>query len=233
MVRGALVVAVALLAAAGCGGGEAADEEGSRGHQDCVAHLTWNGVEYWSAGELEAAAAARKRLGRGIVRCPGDDAPPGRDVTVLQVDGVSPSVVVAVEGEPYAWLAPGYLPESPRHPLHDALFGSPEEPSAEPGFRCEPSRTIRARALTTPAFDVVPLEVEAADEETQAFLRREGAGGVVTLDADTVVTGFERDGIPFVQAGDEFRLVLSECEGKQSEPGLAGLRRLVVQQLRP
>jgi hypothetical protein len=50
---------------------------------------------------------------------------------------------------------------------------------------------------------------------------------------DTAVEGHERDGIPFVQAGDAFSLVLRECVGSETEPGLAGLRRLVVERLRP
>jgi hypothetical protein len=228
MLRGVLVIGVALLAAVGCGGEETAVQA-----PDCVAPLTWSGVEYWGAATLEEAAAVGTRLGKGIIRCRGESAPPGRHVDVLGIEAVSSSVAVAVEGEPYAWLAPGYLPESLRHPLHDAVFGSPEGPNAEAGFRCGSSRTIRARALTTPVFDIVPLEVAAADEEAQEFLHLEGVGGIVTLDADTVVTGFEREGIPFVQAGDEFWLVLSECEGKETEPGLAGLRRLVVRKLEP
>jgi hypothetical protein len=229
MVRSALVTGVVLLAAAGCGGEQAA----VRDHVDCVAPLMWNDVTYWSAGELEEALAVGKRLGRGVVRCRGEGAPPGRDVNVLRIDGVSPSVAVAIEGEPYAWLAPGYLPESPGHPLHGAIYGSPETPNAEAGFRCQSSTTIKARALTTPAFDVIPLEVEAEDEQMQAFLLREDVDGIVTLDASTVVTGFERHGIPFVHTGDEFSLALSECEGKPTEPGLAGLRRLIVRQLSP
>lgn len=229
----ALVIGVALLAGAGRGGEEAADESGIRDHFDCIAPLTWNDVTYWSAGELEEPLALGKRLGRGIVRCRGEGAPPGREVKVLRIEDVSPSVAVAIQGEPYAWLAPGYVSESLRYPLHDVIYGSPGQPNAEAGFRCQPPRAIRARALTTPAFDVIPLEVEAEDEEVQAFLLREDVDGIVTVDASTVVTGFERDGIPFIQAGDEFSLALRECEGKATEPGLAGLRRLIVKQVSP
>jgi hypothetical protein len=230
MVRSPLVVGVVLLAASGCGG-RAPDESRLPLQGDCVAPLTWNDLTYWSAGELEEPISAGERLGRGMVRCRGEGAPPGRSANVLEIDGLKPSVAVAIEGEPRAWLAPGYLPESPSHPLHDAIYGSPRQPSAEAGFRCEPSRTIRVRALTTPAFDVIPLEVEAEDEQVQAFLLRQDVDGIVTVDASTLVVGFERDGIPFVRAGDEFLLVLRECTGKPTEAGLAGLRRLVVERL--
>jgi hypothetical protein len=205
MVRSALVIGALLVAAIGCGGEEAADDDGIRDSVDCVAPLMWNDVTYWSAGELEEPLVVGMRLGRGIVRCRGEAAPPGRRVEVLRIDGVSPSVAVAIGGEPYAWLAPGYLPESRRHPLHGAIYGSPEEPSAEAGFRCESSRTIRARALTTPALDVIPLEVEAEDEQMQPFLLREDVDGIVTLDASTVVTGFERDATPSFRREMSFR----------------------------
>jgi hypothetical protein len=144
-------------------------------------------------------------------------------------------VAVRVEGGdwPYAWLAPGYLGDSPRHPLHDAIHGSPDEPNAEDGFRCGRPRALRAHALNTPAHDLVFLTVAAEDEAAQPFLRRDGVDGIVTLDAHTVFADFERHGIPFVQRGDRFGLLLRECVGRGSEPGLAGLRRLVVERLGP
>jgi hypothetical protein len=48
-----------------------------------------------------------------------------------------------------------------------------------------------------------------------------------------IVSGFERDGIPFLKAGDEFSLTLRECVGKATETGLAGLRRLVIKEVSP
>jgi hypothetical protein len=153
----------------------------------------------------------------------------------VRIRGVSPLVAVGVEGNdwPYAWLVPGYLPEGPLHPLHDAIYGSPEEPNAEAGFRCGPPRVLRTRAVSTPSYDVEPLRVEAEDDDLQSFLLGRGVDGIVTVDADTVVRGFERTGIPFIQTGDEFTLVLRDCTGMATEPGLAGLRRLVVEEVSP
>jgi hypothetical protein len=156
-------------------------------------------------------------------------------VNVVRIRGVSPQVAVGVEGDdwPYAWLAPGYILESPLHPLHDSVFGSVEKPDAEDGFNCGRTRVIRVRAVTTPAFDVQPLTVEAEDDQLQSFLVREDVDGIVTLDAHSVVSGFERGGIPFLKAGDEFSMTLRECVGKATEAGLAGLRRLVVKEVSP
>jgi hypothetical protein len=154
-------------------------------------------------------------------------------VNVVRIRGVSPRVAVGVEGNDwrYAWLAPGYILESPLHPLHDSVFGSVENPDAEEGFNCGGTRAIRVRAVTTPAFDVQPLTVEAEDDQLQSFLVREDVDGIVTVDAHSVVSGFQLDGIPFLQAGDEFSLTLRECVGKATEAGLAGLRKLVVKEL--
>lgn len=231
MVRGVLIGAL-LLAVAGCSGGQAADESGPRGESDCIAQLLWNGVSHRSSGDLVKPVVLGERLGKG--RIPGCD-DPGQQVNVVRIRGVSPAVAVGVDDDDwrYAWLAPGYLHESPRHPLHDAIYGSPQEPNAEDGFRCGSQRTLRARALDTPEIQYVFLQVAAEDSELEGFLVRDDVDGIVTLDANTVVIGHERDGIPFVQAGDEFSLVLRECEGKATEPGLAGVRRLVVRQLGP
>jgi hypothetical protein len=234
MLRGAVLALLVLASAAGCGdgaGGEGAPEV----EPDCVARLLWHGVTYWSAGSPEEPLALGRRLGKGTVPgCDEDDA--GREVTVVEVRGTSPSVAVALEGEgdpPYAWLAAGYLSESTRHPLHDALYGGPARPDAEAGFRCESPRVLRARALTTPTFDGF-LQVEAEDEELEQFLRAGDADGVVAVDAATVVIGHERDGIPFVQAGDEFWLAVRACTGTdRAGPGMRGLRRLVIERLGP
>lgn len=232
MVRGGLLIGVIALAATGCGGGGRA-VQGGPVEPDCAAQLVWAGVSHQSSGELRQPLALGERLGRGRIPGCGDD--PGSEVNVAAIRGVDPSVAVGVEGGewPYAWLRPGYVPESPRHPLHGAIFGSPREPDAEAGFRCGRPWTIRARALSTPAHDLVPLTVAPEDEALRPILSRDGVRGVVTVDADTVFAGFERDGIPFVQAGDRFALTLRECLGTEDEPGLNGLRRLVVERLGP
>lgn len=222
--------AVALLAA-GCGGEESRERGVSE--PDCTAQLVWNGVAHHSSGARVGPSLLGKPLGRGrIPGCGGDAA---YQVNVVRIRGASPQVAVGVEGNdwPYAWLAPGYILESPLHPLHDSVFGSAEKPDAEEGFNCGGMRAIRARALTTPAFDIQPLTVETEDNQLQSFLLREDVDGIVTVDAHSVVSGFERDGIPFLKAGDEFSLTVRECVGKATEAGLAGLRRLVVKEVSP
>jgi hypothetical protein len=118
----------------------------------------------------------------GQRRIPGCVDDPAAEVNVARIQGVDPAVAVAVEGGdwPYAWLAPGYLVDSPRHPLHDAIYGSPDEPNAEDGFLCGRPRALRAHALNTPAHDLAFLTVADEDEAAQPFLRRNGVDGIVT-----------------------------------------------------
>jgi hypothetical protein len=225
-----LAVAVLLT---GCGR-EKSREDAAPDVVDCLAQLEWNGVAYRSSGDLVKPIVLGKPLGKGRIPGCGND-PVYQQLNVVGIRGVSPSVAVAVASDdwPYAWLAPGYIVESTLHPLHKSVFGSVEKPDAEDGFDCGRTRAIRARAVTTPVFDVQPLTVEAEDDQLRSFLLREDVDGIVTLDAHSVVNGFERDGIPFLKTGDEFSLTLRECVGKAAEAGLAGLRRLVIKELSP
>jgi len=205
---------------------------------DCAYPLIWNGVRHTVGADL-GESRATKPLGTGVVLGCGDPARayvPDETVTVRRIRGVDPSVAVAGTlegGSTIAWLAPGYIAESPRHPLHDAIYGGPSEPDARDGFLCGRPLTTRARALSTHGADGEPLRVQAEDASVESLLIAEGTDRIVSLDADTVITGLERHGIPYVHAGDEFTLAVRVCDGKESEPGLVGLRLLVADRLSP
>lgn len=235
IVQGVRVIAwfAAAVLLTGCGR-EGFREEAIPDVVDCLAQLHWNGVAYRSSGDLVKPIVLGKRLGKGRIPGCGND-PVYQQLNVVRIRGVSPSVAVAVASDdwPYAWLAPGYLLESPLHPLHAAIYGSPGLPDAEAGFRCGRPRSLRANAVSTPSFDVEPLRVSAKDENVQRFLLQGGVDGIVTVDAETTVSGFERNAIPFVRTGDQFALVLRDCTGKVTNPGSAGLRRLVVEEVFP
>jgi hypothetical protein len=234
IVQGVRVIAwfAAAVLLTGCGR-EGFREEGYPDVSDCLAQLDWNGVAYWGSGDLVKPIFLGERLGKG--RIPGCGNDPDYQLNVVRIRGVSPSVAVAVAGDdwPYAWLAPGYLPESPLHPLHAAIYGSSALPDAEAGYLCGRPRSLRARAISTPSFDVEPLRVSAEDKNVQRFLLQGNTDGIVTVDAETTVNGFELKGIPFVQTGDQFALVLRDCTGRATNPGQAGLRRLVVEEISP
>lgn len=220
--------------AAGCGGSLGAGEPSP--NLDCAYPLDWNDVRYHAGGELPGTSELGPDLGRGVVRgCGSEDLGyyPDEDVEVRSVEGIDPAVAVAASTkdspESFVWLAPGYLVESPRHPLHAAItkaFGL----DGHEGFICGGSLTTEARALSTPRPGQ-PLEVEAEDHEVESLLVAPGAQRLVLIEADTAISGLERHGVPFVKRGDEFVLVLRPCDGNENEPGLAGLRLLIADRL--
>lgn len=149
------------------------------------------------------------------------------------VEGIDPAIAVAASTkesfQSLVWLAPGYLVESPRHPLHAATAKSWGLDGHE-GYVCGRSLTTKARALSTPRPGQ-PLEVEADDHEVESLLVAPGTQRLVSIEADTAISGLERHGIPYVKRGDEFVLVLRACDGNESEPGLAGIRLLIADRL--
>jgi hypothetical protein len=218
-------LAVAAALAAGCG--EGADLQG-----DCEERLVWNGHDY---GGTRARPPLGERLGRTATL--GCRREPNRRVTIFGIRGVSPSVAIAVrpDGERrFLGLGPGYIVESPRHPLHRAVFGADDAPDAYKGQRCRRPRSVLARALTTPVYETRSLTVAAERRADRPYLRGHGVRGIVSFDAGSVIEGFDRGGVPFIKAGDRLRLVLRACKyGPQASPGLRGLDRLVVVRLGP
>jgi hypothetical protein len=218
-------LAVSILAAA-----LAAACAGSELHQDCVERLVWKGHDY---GGTMGRPPLGERLGRtATLGCGGE---PSRRVTIFSIRGVSPSVAIAVQprgGHRFLGLGPGYIVESPRHPLHRAVFGTDDEPDAYEGQRCRPPRSVLARAVTTPVYEEKPLTVAAARGADRAYLRGRGVRGEVSFGAGSAIEGFDRGGVPFIEAGDRLRLLLRACTyGPEADPGLRGISNLVVVRL--
>lgn len=234
--RGAVVTLLALVAA-GCGGGPTSDPE-AQPEPDCAHPLVWGGVTYDPGLDLPATHEVGPSLGSGVVLGCGDveaGGVPDELVTVRGIERINPAVAVAVNledaTEPIVWLAPGYVIESPEHPLHAAAvewLSVGESPGND--FTCGPALETRARALSTPRQNY-PLEVRADDPGVESLLTESDTQRVVSLASDTEITGLERHGVPYVERGDEFTLVLRACDGKESEPGLAGLRVLYADRL--
>lgn len=189
--------------------------------------LIWRGDTYHGTGELTAPPPRGRELGVGVVPgcndTPGAESAPDRDVRLVAIEGVTARVAVYVDDEPFAYVAGGYLVESPRHPLHDAIFGSAARPDEHAGFRCGEPRLLRARVEAAPALGRV-FRVEGMNAEAESLLERYDDGAVF-VDAATAVSGFDREGIPFVEEGVELSLTLRECKGS------GGARKLVVERL--
>jgi hypothetical protein len=232
--RVASLLCVTVLLAAGCGGSRAAGEPAP--NLDCPFPLIWNEVRYEAGIELPKTSELGPRLGRGVVRGCGSEKLgyyPDEAVEVRSVEGIDPAVAVAASTkdsfESFVWLAPGYLVETPRHPLHAAIAKAWGLEGHE-GFVCGGGLMTEARALSTPAPGQ-PLEVEADDHEVELLLVAPGTQRLVSIEADTAISGLERHGVPYVKRGDEFVLVLRACDGNENEPGLAGIRLLIADRL--
>jgi hypothetical protein len=234
----ALVIGAMVVAAVGC-----AEQETAGGTPtepaatlDCAYPLLWNEVRYEAGIDLPASSRLGPDMGPGVVLGCGSQELgyyPDEDVRVREIEGVHPSVAVAAQikgaDRPIVWLGHGYLVESPRHPLQAAIAKSSGLDGHE-GFTCSESRTTTARVLSTPAPGE-SLKIRADDPQVEALLTAPGTHRLVSIEADTAVSGLERHGVPYVERGDELVLVVRVCDGGENEPGLAGLRLLIADRL--
>jgi hypothetical protein len=129
------------------------------------------------------------------------------------VPGIDPSIAVGVhpgDRRPYIGYGEGYILESPRHPFHRAM----RRLSGNYDRRCRAPRALSGRARTTPLWAHRPL-----------LLAGQGVRGELTMDEHSRFEGFDRHGIPYIEAGDRFRALISTCiGGPNADPGLRGLR---------
>lgn len=235
LAEAALIVGLMTVAAVGCGeqnkaGGTPTEPDAAL---DCAYPLLWKGVRYEAGIDLPTSSRLGPEIGSGVVLGCGSEEMgyyPDEDVRVRSIEGVDPAVAVAALTKdadgPLVWLGHGYLVGSPRHPLHSAIATSWGLDGHE-GFTCDESRTTTARVLSTPAPGQ-PVKVKADDPEVGALLTAPGTHRLVSIEADTAISGLERHGVPYVEGGDELVLALRPCDGDENEPGLAGLRLLIA-----
>jgi hypothetical protein len=165
-------------------------------------------------------------LGEGAVPTECCDVPgecsegvPTRPVTLRAVEGVDPAVAVInaddtidlPDGFVRVYTAPGYLIELPSHPLHDAVFGSSEDPDGQARHpTCSQLRTVVGEVMETPFIGSLDLRLSEPDDPDTRELVRDG----IVVDAHTVVEGFSRDGLPFIEQGDQAAVDLRVCEAE-------------------
>jgi Family of unknown function (DUF6281) len=178
----------------------------------CEEAVEWNGERYVSVTTTHGGPGRGARLGEGeIPDCSagGRCAPPGEAVTIFRVAGIDPGVAVAAPDG--VFLAPGTFPALPDHPLHEAVFGSP----ASPSYR-EPCGTpFRFSGEVTQAS--VTLRVDPSEPAPEQLSQDDGQVWV-EFDADTVVAGFDRDGIATIDVGTPVDITARLCEGELAGP---------------
>jgi hypothetical protein len=210
--------ALLVVALCGCGGGAGASRPDE---PDCAGRFAWGGVRYQGYGPPRVAVAVGEVLRRGEIR--GCASAPPVPVRVVRLRGIDPSIAVGVRADPGSasiglFGRPGYVVESPLHPLHDAVFLGPDKPvGVEPGFRCGAPFTLRGRVAVPQSPGGIPLTLRTRRGERQ-----------LSLHAATTFSGASRHGLPFVGAGLRVRVRTRRCVGTdQASPGARGLHLLV------
>lgn len=225
---------LAALTVAGCDGDQVRSEPAP--NLDCAYPLVWNEVRYEIGVELPRDWELGASLGAGLVLGCGSDELgyyPDEGVEVRSVESIDTAIAVAAlpkdATRSIIWVAPGYLIESVRHPMHQALAPNWGYAEIADAFTCEETLRTRARSLTTPGLGQ-PLEVKADNPAVEALLVAPGGNRAVSLDPRTEIAGFDRNGVPYVSEGDEFMLVLRTCRD-ESDP-TAGAPLLLATSIR-
>jgi hypothetical protein len=188
---GALLVVAATFGFAACG---SAGEGGCSENASYASVVRFNGVLYTGSALPEGGHVnVGRSVGTGSDAC-------GSEVTVRAIAGVPPAAAVAMAapGETQTddvYLAPGFLPAMPSHPLHAALFD--ERPRAD---------RLRHRCRQATHLDGVA-------ESISGFGRLVMAGRNVFFGRRTRYRGPRRAGLPYLRGGERVVVRGWACRG--------------------
>jgi hypothetical protein len=177
----------------------------------CAAVIEWRGATY-SGARAQRPLRFGAALGRGTVpACLDTPGSPGSEllpVALVEVVGLLPAQAVGFESGDFLYLAPGYFPQQPRTPLHDALYGTHTDVPDERGDDCGDATVAEVRATVLAAtFGSLRVELEDA--------RDLPARTWIFPDARTLITGGGTP--PHVSPGDSVRAQVLVCR-KPDEP---------------
>jgi hypothetical protein len=195
VVLGAVLLASASLAIAGCG----PPSDGSQG-EDCAsgsyaAAVRFHGTLYTGLALPEGRhVSVAQRLGTGSGPC-------DPDVTVRAIAGVPPAAAVAVVAPDETkteevFLAPGFLPALASHPLHAAIFDVRRRWTTELRRRCERSITLSGVVEPPGASPRVLVD-----------------GRIVIIDGHTSYHGPRHAGLPYLRGGERLTVRGRACRG--------------------
>src|SRR3954447_4780067 len=108
----------------------------------CAFSIEWNGVHY-DAGDFDRPVAFGASLGEAIVPPCEDEGGAGCEhehsekVPVFRLPSVDPRVAVGAPSPSgrEVFLATGFFPQLPDHPLHQVAYGSERRPNEREGWR--------------------------------------------------------------------------------------------------
>lgn len=188
----------------------------------CVDSLSWRGTGYGGAApkqpkvlKIGARLETKALIPPCIDTVPAPDPlPKAAKVVVRRYVGVPPQLALSTR-DGGVWVAEGYFPAMPSHPLHRAFYGRrPGVPDATRGIRCSRSRTVRA--VVGNAF--FGLEVDPRGERRRLD---------VAVDALTSIVGFDRFGTPHLKRGDRIAVSGVSCRDPDLYPPGFFVARLV------
>jgi Family of unknown function (DUF6281) len=204
--RLALLAAAALVVVASAsaalvlvtrGGGHAVI---ARSGSSCALAVRFDGVDYLGSTMKQPLHLGRA-LGQATLPPCQDSNSPGPPPTESAVDvvaiaGVPPSVAIGAAGDPHtAYLAVGYFPELPSYPLHEG--GAFDYTSG-----CRVTGTFSLTGTVRQHGSALLVEVDGRSGSLEAA---PGSTIQLLVDARTRIDGFDRNGLPYVAAGDRLR----------------------------
>ena len=162
--------------------------------ESCAVTISLNDVVYASE-EFRLALELGDALGEAeIPHCGtgGRCAPPEDTVPAFEIAGVPPEAAVLAPDYYGLFVANGTFPQLRDHPLHEALYGSPDLPSY--GTGCG---TVFRLEATVEQVSPLRVDVKSADVDVD----ESGEGAWLEVDAGTRIEGFDRDGIRNARGG--------------------------------
>ena len=199
----ALVVGSASAALALVATGRGHGGSGSAG--SCALAIRFDGVDYLGT-TVKQTLPFGGPLGQGTLPpCQDSNGPPevGGAVDVVSIAGVPPAVAVGAAGDAHtAYLAEGYFPELPSHPLHEGA-------ARDFTSGCRVTGTFSLEATVRQHVSALLVEV---NQRTGSLEAAPGSTIQLLVDAGTRIDGFERKGLPYVTAGDRLRSSGVTCE---------------------
>jgi hypothetical protein len=184
----------------------------------CAFLIEWNGVPY-SEPNIEQTPAFGQPLGEGTVPACDDTGSSGcsrlddaddESIAIYRLRGIDPHVAfgaVTPSGDRQPFLASGFLTALPSHPLHRAIYGSPNRPSerSAPWSCGDPIPDLPGTVVHEPGSGVFAVRFQGDR------VRRQYGYTAVAIDAKTTVTGFDEYGLPHIRKGDTLRATVREC----------------------
>lgn len=177
----------------------------------CAPTLSWRGHGYDGVALRRPAVlrvgrrlATRARIPPCIDTVPPPDPLPREEkVVVRRYRGVSPRLALRT-GDGGLWVASGFFPQLPSHPLHEALYGPrPGVPDATKSGRCFGRRVVHG-VVRYPDLQIDP--------------RGKGRRLDVHVDSMTQFRGFRRLGHPCLSRGDRVRIAGLRCRNANLYP---------------